>query len=381
MGKLARAEAVRVARQDLFDQAGPRARHTHDEHRPRARVPATGGPGEELRIEDLRESRRALPRCFAPKADVAATPPVALPIVDEGALVVAEILARLGEREVDIGRGVVVESAALQAPPHAFHQLRIGDADAAGLHQVHECGRKTRIALQRGAEGGFGLRERSTLQVQRADAAQRFGMPGVELEHPAPGCQRLLAPAGILPGEAQRGPRPGVPRRERAERFEAFHRGLELAETLQRLAQVVARREVRRVEAQGFPILRERLGQAPELLEQVGEVASRARIVGSGLHRPREQRPRRLQVAAPALEHREVRECGGVPGIELEHATIGALRLHEVPGPMTPVRLLQRAGRARRLAPGPAFPWTAGRARHAGSTSPSARRSSPRWAS
>ena len=282
---------------------------------------------------------------------------------------------------MDIGRGVVVESATLHQASHALHQFHIGFADAASLHQVHERGREMRIASQRGAEGGFGLDESPALQVQRADSAVRLGTRRIELERPAPGCQRLLAPAGILPRQAERGPRPGVLRRERAERFEALHRGFELAETLQRLAQVVACREVRRVEAQGFPILRERFGQAPELLEQVGEVASRARIAGRELHRPREQRPRRLQVAAPALEHREVRERGGVPGIELEHAAIGALRPPEVPGPMTPVRLLQRAGRAYRPAPGSAFLRTAGRARHAGSTSPSARRSSPRWAS
>jgi hypothetical protein len=50
--QLAAAKHLRVARQDLFHQARPRARHAQDEHRQLARIAEGGGPAEELRGGD-----------------------------------------------------------------------------------------------------------------------------------------------------------------------------------------------------------------------------------------------------------------------------------------------------------------------------------------
>ena len=130
----------------------------------------------------------------------------------ESSLEVTEVLARLAERKVEIGRFFSRRPLAGGQRLDARDQIRVSRVNAARMHQVQECGRESGIAAKRSVEGGLRLGKLASLHVQGAETVVRLRVPWLDGQCAPQGFERLIAPPGVLPGKRQRNPGPRIVR-------------------------------------------------------------------------------------------------------------------------------------------------------------------------
>ena len=152
-----------MAREDLLDQGGARARQAHDEDRGRARRAVTLPLLEELARVDAARAQQAARGLLGPIRHELEPDPVALGVVPERALVLGLVLERLAERELEVAALLAVDLAAQRGA----HRRDLVGGEAEGL-EVREAPPGLAVARVERDRAAVGL-DRARLVAGRAE--------------------------------------------------------------------------------------------------------------------------------------------------------------------------------------------------------------------
>ena len=353
--ELARAVHLGVRGEDLLDQGGARAGHPHDEDGPGGRVPPSPHPVE--------------PRFAEPGLDVlhqALLPPgiernvspedlVPPPEVLEREVVLAEIVVHLAEGEVHVAALRAGGRVRVKAPRRRRRLLdlrAIRRTETPGLRVVEPDVGMVRAPVDDPAVAARRRLELARVDVGQAELGQRVRVIRGQGERPFVLVDGFAGAPGVEQRAAETDPEIGVLGKPLDESPELGDRGLRLARSAERAAEVEAGVDMARIEREGGPKDGHRIPGPLPLEEQVPEGGVRGGLLRLARDRPPREIESEPEPAGRPREKGVVQRRAGKLRRGREHLAIARLGGGEPPGSMVHGSLPEALGKSgRRLRP------------------------------